>query len=311
MRSRTARRGLKRSSAGLGILGTTGIALAAAVLSMTSADAALTDAWVTPGSGARGSTVTVSGAACLPGLLFNPSQAGVLGLTLGVNITVPVSASGEWSVQFVVPDNALEGLHAIVATCTRDLVSLPYLPLTFTVDAEAPVPTTTVGPSTTVTTTVTSTTAPLTTLSTASGSSTTLPPTEVLPGKMPFDGGIQSSGTPPGTVPLVPAQQSTTTTAETATTSTSRDGSTTTIEAVVSGRAARDDRGRSLVFGSLTPIGRGWIGWLVSALIVALVVSGLLAILWFRWLRHTRAREWWLRWFNQVLHIRSHARPPT
>lgn len=307
MRSRTARRGLQRSSARLGILATTGIALAAALLSMTSADAALTDAWVTPGSGARGSTVTVSGAGCLP-ILFIESQASVLGLTLGVNITVTVPASGEWSVQFVVPDNALVGLHAILATCN----AVPYLPLTFTVDAEAPAPTTTVGPSTTVTTTVTSTTPPPTTLSTASGSSTTLPPTEVLPGEMPFDGGSQSSGTPPGTVPLVPVQQSTTTTAETATTSTSRDGSTTTIEAVVSaGRAARDDRGRSLVFGSLTPIGRGWIGWLVSALIFALVVSGLLAILWFRWLRHTRAREWWLRWFNQVLHIRSHARPPT
>ena len=285
--------------------------VAATLFSATRADAALTDAWVTPGAGTTGTTVTVSGSACLPGILFNPSQAGVLGLTLGVNITVPVPASGEWSVQFVVPDNALEGLHAIVATCTRDLVPLPYIPLTFTVEAQAP-PTTTVGPSTTVTTTITSTTIPPTTLSTASGTSTTLAPTDVEPGALPVDGGIQSGDSPTATVPPAATQQTSTTTAESAIASTSRETSTTTIGAVVSAaRATRDDRRRSLVFGSLTPIGRGWVGWLISALIAALLVSGLLAFLWFRWLRHTRAREWWLRWFNQVLHIRSHARPPT
>ena len=40
----------------------------------------------------------------------------------------------------------------------------------------------------------------------------------------------------------------------------------------------RNDR-RPLVFGALTPIGRGWMGLLISALIVAAFLSALLAIL--------------------------------
>jgi hypothetical protein len=50
-------------------------------------------------------------------------------------------------------------------------------------------------------------------------------------------------------------------------------------------------------------------GLLLSLLIVAAFASASLAILWFRWLRHTRAREWWIRWQNQILRIRAHARP--
>jgi hypothetical protein len=75
-------------------------------------------------------------------------------------------------------------------------------------------------------------------------------------------------------------------------------------------RRATDQRGRALAFGDLSPIGRGWMGILLFTLIVAAFMSAVLAILWFRWLRHTRAREWWIRWHNQILRIRAHARPP-
>src|SRR5262245_13768578 len=81
----------------------------------SSASAALTDVDVGPSNGPVGTTVTVSGSACLPGLLINPSHAGVLVLTLGVSIDVVVPPNGAWSVQFDVPPGALPGAHAIVA----------------------------------------------------------------------------------------------------------------------------------------------------------------------------------------------------
>jgi hypothetical protein len=81
-------------------------------------------------------------------------------------------------------------------------------------------------------------------------------------------------------------------------------------DGVQAARRTTGPRGRALAFGALSPIGHGWMAILLWALIVAALVSALIAILWFRWLRHTRARGWWVRWQNQILRIRAHARPP-
>jgi len=81
-------------------------------------------------------------------------------------------------------------------------------------------------------------------------------------------------------------------------------------EFVAAARTERGERRRPLVFGALTPLGRGWMGVLISLLLAAALVSAIVAILWFRWLRHTQAREWWIRWFHQILRIRAHASPP-
>ena len=63
----------------------------------TGADAALTDVAIDPTSGATGTSVTVSGSACAPGLLINPSHAGVVVATFGVSIDVVVPPNGIWS----------------------------------------------------------------------------------------------------------------------------------------------------------------------------------------------------------------------
>ena len=81
-------------------------------------------------------------------------------------------------------------------------------------------------------------------------------------------------------------------------------------EVITAARTERVDRRRPLVFGALSPIGRGWMGVLISILLVAAFISAIVALLWFRWLRHTRAHEWWIRWFHQILRIRAHASPP-
>lgn len=285
----------------------------AVILSCTfapNADAALTDATVGPPSGEVGTTVTVSGSACPPGLLINPSRAGILVVTLGVSIDVPVAANGTWSVHFSVPANALPGAHAIVATCTRDLVPLPYIPLTFTVIApEPPAPSTTIegtAPTTTIVATTTTTAPP-----SAAGPSTT---TAMVGGLGPGDD-PPAGERPPSTKGLETVEPNISThgvpvttnaTAVTTTRGTSVAGA---AHAVVAARVDRDDR-RSLVFGALSPVGHGWMGLLVSVLIIAAFLSALLALLWFRWLRHTRAREWWISWYNQILRIKAHARPP-
>jgi hypothetical protein len=286
------------------------LALLAALSLFGPAYAALDDVTVDPGHAPPGTTITISGWACPPGLLVNPSRAGVLILTLGVSIDVPVPPSGAWSAQFVIPQGALPGAHAIVATCTRDLVPLPYLPLAVTVDAPpAPPPP---PPSTTIDTGVDQTT-------------TTLAPTTTTPPPPTTEGPNTTTTLAPGAVgggpgsTAGPSRPTTTTGAATTTTAAPDEAVTTTVAdgAVAAGRdgvqAARRGtgaRGRALVFGALSPIGHGWMVILLWALIAAALVSALLAILWFRWLRHTRAREWWVRWHNQVLRIRAHARPP-
>ena len=283
------------------------------IVATPAADAALTDAAVEPSLGEVGTAVTVSGSACPPGLLVNPSHAAVLVVTLGVTIDVAVPADGAWSVEFIVPAGALVGPHAIVATCTRDLLPLPYLPLTFTVTAaETPAPTTTINLSAAATTTAAPTTAPTTTLAAAVGTSTTLDPAIAIPpGEAPpqTDQRPSDSASVETTLLVVPP---TVAPAGDPAPSTSTVTSVVTGETVVSAdRIERDDRRRPLVFGALSPIGRGWIGALLSGLLAFAFASGVVAVLWFRWLRHSRAREWWLRWFNQILRIRTHARPPT
>jgi hypothetical protein len=289
------------------------VAVTAPAWFVVRADAALTDVAISPGAGAVGTTVTVSGSACGPGLLVNPSHVGVLGATLGVTIDMAVPTSGAWSTQFFVPTGALQGLHAIVVTCTRDLAPLPYMPLTFTVNADIPAPTTTIDTAS-VSTTVTSTTVATTIASGPSGS-TTIGSAEIAPIIAPFDDPPSDdrvrSGGPFANVAPEPAERLPSTTTEPAVTSTAQPTPAASVEAVSASRTARDDRRRSLVFGALSPIGQGWLRWLVSALVFASVVAGALALLWFRWLRHTRARVWWVRWMHQILHIRSHARPPT
>ena len=272
------------------------------------ADAAVGDVGVTPTRGELGTTVTVSGSACLPGLLINPSRAGVSVATLGVTLDVAVPPSGAWSVQFVVPAGALPGLHAIVATCTRDLVPLPYLPLTFTVTApEPPAPPTTIEPAgatTTVTTTVPLTTTPAEGSGPPSAGPIASVPTDRPPTDRVSDLPIDEM-TPPALVTTMPVAAEQTPTAP-------HIAPTPVADAVVSaGRVAREEGRRPLVFGALSPIGRGWMAILVTSLIAAAFVSAILAFLWFRWLRHTRAREWWIRWFHQILRLRAHARPPT
>jgi hypothetical protein len=272
---------------------------------LAAADAALTDVEVTPTDGVSGTTVTVRGWACLPGLLINPSHAAVLIVTLGVSIDIPVPPDGAWSVDFVVPPGALQGPHAIVATCTRDLVPLPYAPLTFTVNApEPPAPSTTIdaGVSTPTTTMTASTT-------TIIGPTTTAPPAATTGDDVASGGGGMSEPTVARS-PATTAPDHPTTTLDSVVGTTLGASAAATEQPVSAARAQRDARRRPLVFGALSPIGHGWVGLLVSALVVAAFVSAVLAIVWFRWLRHTRAREWWLRWHNQILRIRAHARPP-
>jgi hypothetical protein len=273
------------------------------------ADAALTDVAVSPDHGSGGTSVTVSGSACPPGLLINPSRAGVLILTLGVSIDVPVPANGSWSVEFMIPEGALVGPHAIVTTCTRDLVPLPYAPLTLTVEPPPVPPTTTIdaGPTTTTGIGPTTTMAgPTSTTSTASSTTNTVPLT-AGGGEEPRTGSGPVSE-PPGRAPTstVAADNPDGTVATTATLGAATAGE----HGIRAGRVAPDPRNRGLAFGPLSPIAGGWMGILLAALILIAFISALVAILWFRWLRHTRAREWWIRWHNQILRIRAHARPP-
>src|SRR5437667_3173392 len=261
--------------------------------------AAPTDVSVIPNAGAVGTTVTVSGSACSPGLFVNPSRARIVGVTLGVDTDVAVPANGAWSVEFVVTANAIESAHTIAATCLKDSLPVPYVPLIFTVTA-APAPSTTLASSTTVTTTVTS----------GSGTTTVAAAADAS-GRDANESEGQDPGTRNAAEPPAPAEASTTTAVDRTMTSIARDTSEGAIDVVVSAaRSGDDNRRRSLVFGALSPISQGWLRLLVGLLVAAVVVSGVIAILWFQWLRHTRAREWWIRWMNQIVHIRSHARPP-
>jgi hypothetical protein len=265
-------------------------------------DAAPTDVGLSPSEGVVGTTVTVTGSGCFPSLLVNPAHVSVTGVTLGVNVDAAVPAEGAWSIQFVVPTNAIEGPHVIGAACVAGLGSYPYVPLTFTVTAP-PASSTTLIPTTTIAINVTtSTPAPLTTVASVLGTSTT-----IINGAADPSGG---GGEGQGTRPVQAGADAATTTQQSASIAS---GPTTTSltpgESVSASRVEHDRKRQPLGFGSLSPIGDGWLGALVSALLAVLVLSGLLAMAWFVWLRHTRARGWWLRWMSQITDIRSHARP--
>jgi hypothetical protein len=258
-------------------------------------DAAPTDVGLSPSAGPVGTTVTVTGTACSPGLIINPSRARVLGVTLGVDADVAVSAGGAWSVQFVVPTDAIVGAHAIAAVCVTDPVPLTYVPLTFTVTAAPASSSTTLAPPTTVATTVASTIA----------AAAAPPDSGASPDPTP---GVASPTTSVDSVATTQAPVATAT--DPTTTNITQSGPVAVDELVSAARVEPGRRRQPLGFGALSPIGEGWLRWLLSVLLVMLVLSGVFAVAWFYWLRHTRAREWWLRWMHQITDIRSHARPP-
>jgi hypothetical protein len=116
---------------------------------------------VAPASGPPGTSVTVSGVGCSPGLSVSQSQdyVSVSMATFTIDAHAPVKAAGSWSTTLVIPANAPAGPITITAACMTDgLPSLvtQYTPQTFTVTAAA---TTTSTPPTTKAAT-TSTTAP-------------------------------------------------------------------------------------------------------------------------------------------------------
>ena len=299
-------------------------------LIFTRVDAAPTDISLSPSAGTVSTTVTVTGSACWPGLGVNSARASVIGLTLGVSDSdIEVPAGGAWSTQFVVPTNAIEGPHVIAALCVAGLGSYTYLPLTFTVTAP-PASSTTLAPSTTVATTVTSTFIPTTTAALEQGGPTTTAgsglgaTTTTAAGGLGATtttidvaagpsggGGSNGDGRAPdsasGSHAVTTAQLPPSTEAAATPTSIGQDAPV-EIESISADRVERGGR-QPLGFGSLTPIGDGWVGLLVSALIAMLIMSGVLAVAWFAWLRHTDARQWWLRWMHQITDIRSHARP--
>jgi hypothetical protein len=92
-----------------------------------------------------------------------------------------------------------------------------------------------------------------------------------------------------------------------ATTSATQDAPVVVDELAVA-RVDKSGGRSSFALGALSPIGDGWLGLVIGFLVALLMVSGVVAVTWFCWLRHTRAQQWWLRWMNQIVHIRSHAR---
>src|SRR5204862_7412467 len=82
------------------------------------------------------------------------------------------------------------------------------------------------------------------------------------------------------------------------------------VDELVSAARVEHGRRQPLGFGALSPIGEGWLHWLLSVLLVMTVVSGGFAVAWCCWLRDTRARQWLMRWMQQMGAIRSHAWPP-
>ena len=195
----------------------------------------------------------------------------------------------------------------ITAACVAGLGSYPYLPLTFTVTAP-PASSTTLIPTTTITLNVTtSTPAPLTTVAAVLGASTTT----IAGAADPSGDGGEGQGTRPvqAGADAVTTTQSTSIVSDPTPTSLTEGDPDAVDEVVSAARTEHVRRRQPLGFDALSPIGDGWLGALISALLAVLVLSGLLAMAWFLWLRHTRAREWWLRWMNQITDIRSHARP--
>jgi hypothetical protein len=151
----------------------------------------LTDISLTPASGAIGTEVTVSGDNCRK-VGQDLSSVHLLGISLGVDLTITPEPNGSWSGGFTVPSEAIEGPHVLVATCTRSVSVVPYVPVMFTVTAEP----------TTVTTSSVGTTVvpPTTALSTGSAPAPTPPTTGFATAATSGAPASPSSGTAPTVV---------------------------------------------------------------------------------------------------------------
>ena len=109
------------------------------------AGAAIGPVGVAPSSGPPGTTFTVSGSGCGPGLFASSSDyVSVSSTSLPLDVHVPVNSAGSWSRSFTVPGGSLPVPAVIAAVCITDgLPSLTtiYTPGTFVVTA-ATAPTT-------------------------------------------------------------------------------------------------------------------------------------------------------------------------
>jgi hypothetical protein len=111
------------------------------------ADAAIGGFNVSPGSGPAGTTVTVNGTGCSPGLVNNAQDyVTIAAVTVPpTTFNVSVASNGSWSDDFAIPSLQPTLAVAITAVCfTNGLPSLTtiYTPQTFTVTDPAPSPTT-------------------------------------------------------------------------------------------------------------------------------------------------------------------------
>jgi hypothetical protein len=103
------------------------------------ASAAFAPVHTAPSSGPPGTTFTVSGSGCGPGLTLSSADfASVSSSTLRLALHVPVDHTGSWHTTFHVPKGSLPVLALVTAACfTNGLPSLTtiYTPATFVVTA--------------------------------------------------------------------------------------------------------------------------------------------------------------------------------
>jgi hypothetical protein len=120
-------------------------AAAFAVAASSPAGAAIGPVHVSPSSGPPGTTFTVSGSGCGPGLFVSGSDyVSVSSTGLPLNVHAAVNRAGAWSTTFHIPNGAPPVPALIAAGCFTDgLPSLTtiYTPATFLVTA-LPTPTT-------------------------------------------------------------------------------------------------------------------------------------------------------------------------
>jgi hypothetical protein len=113
------------------------------------AGAAIGPVHTAPSSGPPGTTFTVSGSGCGPGLTLSSADfASVSSSSLRLGVHVPVDHTGSWHTTFHVPSGSLPVPALVTAACfTNGLPSLTtiYTPATFVVTA-APTPTTSPPP---------------------------------------------------------------------------------------------------------------------------------------------------------------------
>lgn len=120
-------------------------ATAALVLGASgAASAAIGPVRAAPSSGPPGTTFTVSGSGCGPGLTVSAADyVSVSSTSLPLDVHVPVNGTGSWSTTFQVPGGALPLPALIAAACfTNGLPSLTtiYTPATFVVTAASTAP---------------------------------------------------------------------------------------------------------------------------------------------------------------------------